>query len=110
LPQTNFQEFFVRYLRGCIPFLFLLSFGGNLAHAQNGLDAYFGVGTMQASSSGQSIDTFGIGTLFQTPKLTGTFGKFGADLMVTPHFGIGGEGDFRFSQGPYAGVDYRPFF
>jgi hypothetical protein len=65
---------------------------------------------MQASSSGQSIDTFGTGTLFNTPKLTGTFGKFGADLMLTSHFGVGGEGDFRFSQGAYAGLNYRPIF
>jgi outer membrane protein W len=100
----------VKYLRSCIPFAFLLSFGATLAHAQNGLDAYFGVGTMQASSSGQSIDTFGTGTPYGTPKLTGTFGKAGADLMLTPHFGLGGEADFRFTQGGYAGLKYRPIF
>ena len=25
-----------------------------------------------------------------------------------PHFGIGGEADFRFKQGAYAGLNYRP--
>jgi len=30
--------------------------------------------------------------------------------MITPHFGIGGETDFRFSQASYAGLTYRPVF
>jgi hypothetical protein len=40
----------------------------------------------------------------------GAFGKAGADFMLTPYFGIGGEADFRFSQGAYAGLTYRPTF
>jgi outer membrane protein W len=84
--------------------------GGTFANAQNGLDAYFGVGTTSVSASGTATDTFGDGTLFATPKLGGAFGKAGADIMLTPHFGIGGEADFRFSQGAYAGLTYRPTF
>jgi hypothetical protein len=61
-------------------------------------------------SSGQSVDTFGTGDLFNTPKLAGSFGKAGADFMFTPHFGVGGETDFRFSQAAYAGLNYRPTF
>src|SRR5437763_6644464 len=30
--------------------------------------------------------------------------------MITPHFGIGGQADFRFAQAPYAGLNYRPTF
>ena len=80
------------------------------AHAQSGVDVFFGVGTAQAPSSNQLIDTFGDGTLYSTPHLGGTFGKAGADIMFTPHFGVGGETDFRFSQAPYAGLNYRPTF
>jgi outer membrane protein W len=80
------------------------------ASAQVGPDVFFGVGTAQAPSSNSLIDTFNNGNPFTTPKLTGTFGKAGADIMITPHFGIGGETDFRFSQGAYAGLKYRPTF
>ena len=89
-----------------------------LSHAQRSLDVYFGVGTMQDSSNSTSVDTFNTGNVgpantagyYNTPRLTGAFGKAGADLMVTPHFGVGGEADFRFSQGNYAGLKYRPTF
>ncbi len=98
-------------LLSCFSILALtLTAGSQLAHAQEGPDVFFGVGTATAPSSNQQIDTFGDGTLYNTPKLTGTFGKVGADIMITPHFGVGGETDFRFSQGPYAGLNYRPVF
>ncbi len=100
----------MRLLRNCSSFVFLFAFAASFAHAQNGLDAYFGVGTANASSNGQSIDTFQDGTLYRTPHLNGVFGKVGADLMLTPHFGFGGEADFRFTQAGYAGLNYRPTF
>jgi hypothetical protein len=87
-----------------------LSFAASSAHAQADLDAFFGVGTATAPSSGQLVDTYGDGTLYGTPRLGGTFGKVGADILLTPHFGINGETDFRFSQGGYAGLTYRPTF
>ncbi len=87
------------------------------ASAPAGLDAYFGVGTMTADSTNRSIDTFGTGQIFpantpgyyNTPKLGGAFGKAGASFLFG-HFGIGGEADWRFSQGAYAGLQYRPVF
>lgn len=100
----------MRLVRSCLSLASLLFLAGSVAHAQNGLDVFFGVGTLHDSSSGQQIDTFGDGTLYSAPKLGGTFGKFGADLMFKPHFGVGGEGDFRFGQAPYAGLNYRPTF
>lgn len=91
---------------------------GMLSNAQNGLDVYFGMGTMRDSSNGTSIDTFNTGNVgpantpgyYNTPRLGGVFGKVGADFMFTPHFGAGGEADFRFTQGDYAGLNYRPTF
>jgi hypothetical protein len=80
------------------------------ASAQAGVDVFAGVGTTVLDSSGQSIDTFNTGSPFTTPRMGGTFGKFGGDFMVTPHFGLGAETDFRFSQGAYAGLNYRPLF
>ena len=87
-----------------------LCLGAAFASAQTGPDVFFGVGTASASSSGQLIDTYQDGILYGTPRLGGTFGKAGADIMITPHFGVGGETDFRFSQGDYAGLNYRPTF
>lgn len=87
-----------------------LCFGVSFAKAQSGPDVFFGVGTMMDSSNGQSIDTFGTGNPFTAPRLGGTFGKAGADIMIKPYLGIGGETDFRFSQGSYAGLTYRPTF
>ncbi|MGA8030143.1 MAG: hypothetical protein WB992_23600 [Bryobacteraceae bacterium] len=97
----------MKLLRYSIPVIFALCLSAPFAHAQS---AYFGVGTMTDSSSGQSIDTFGTGNPFTTPKLGGTFGKAGADIMITPHFGVGGDVDFRFAQGSYTGLTYRPTF
>ena len=91
-----------------LPVLLILMFGGvKFAKAQSG-DVYFGVGTAMDSSSGQ-INTFGTGNI-STPKMTGAFGTFGAGYMLKPTLGIGGEYSFRFSQGSYAGLNYRPKF
>jgi hypothetical protein len=94
---------------GCLV-VALIGAGVSSAYAQRGLDVFAGVGTVNNSSNGQTIDTFGDGTLYGTPKMTGAFGKFGAGFMLTPHFGVNGEADVRFSQGDYAGLKYRPTF
>ena len=92
----------------CIsPVLLAVCLSAGLASAQS---VYFGVGTTHLSSNGQSIDTFGTGNLLGTPSMGGAFGKVGGDFMITPHFGIGAETDFRLSQGSYAGLTYRPVF
>ncbi len=100
----------MKLIRTAIPLLGFFALALTSANAQSGLDVYFGVGTARADSSGTPTDTFGDGNIFYTPKMAGAFGKAGADLMFTPHFGIGGEADFRFSQGAYAGLNYRPSF
>ncbi len=102
----------LKFIRATIPLSLVLGLGfcGSLAKAQSGPDVFFGVGTMMDTSNGQSIDTFGTGNPFNTPRLGGTFGKAGADFMIKPYLGIGAETDFRFSQGSYAGLTYRPTF
>lgn len=97
----------MKLLRSVSPVLLAVCLSAGLASAQS---VYFGVGTTHLSSNGQTIDTFGTGNPFSTPSMTGAFGKVGGDLMITPHFGIGAETDFRFSQGAYAGLTYRPIF
>ncbi len=108
--QSKSEENFALRLRNTLPLIFALCFGATFAHAQSGLDVFAGAGTMTDTSSGQSVDTFGTGSPFRTPALAGAFGKFGADYMLTPHFGVGGETDFRFAQGSYTGLTYRPMF
>jgi hypothetical protein len=90
--------------------MFLLMSGVHLASAQTTADVFVGANTATDKSSGQGIDTFGDGVIYNTPKMGGLFGNAGADVMVTPHFGVGGEVNFRFSQGSYAGLNYRPIF
>ena len=100
----------MKLVRFTAPLVFALCLSPQFARAQADLDAHFGVGTAQASSSGQLLDTFGTGNYLSTPKLGGTFGKVGADILLTRHLGVGAEADFRFAQGGYAGLNYRPVF
>lgn len=73
---------------------------------------------MTDTSNGTSIDTFNTGDVgpantpgfYNTPKLTGAFGKIGGEVMIWNHFGVGADYDFRFAQGDYAGLNYRPSF
>ena len=79
------------------------------AKAQSG-DVYFNVGTATDKSNNQLIDTFGDGNLFPTPAMNGVFGGFGGTFMIRPTIGFGAEYFARFSQGGYAGLNYRPKF
>jgi hypothetical protein len=99
-----------KFLRSGLPLALALCAALGVAHAQNGVDVFFGAGTATAPSSNQSIDTFGTGFPYTTPKMGGTFGKAGIDYFFKPQFGISAETDFRFSQGAYTGLTYRPTF
>lgn len=99
-----------KLLRITLPLALVLCTGATFANAQAGIDVFAGAGTAMDSSSSQSFDTFGTGNPFTTPRLAGTFGKFGADIMFKPWIGVSGETDFRFSQGAYLGLTYRPLF
>jgi hypothetical protein len=94
-----------------LPLIFLMAYAPS-ARAQ-GISAFFGVGTAQAKSNGQLIDTFGPSdgdALFPTPALGGLFAKFGGDVMINSSIGVGAEYSARFSQAPYAGLNYEPSF
>jgi hypothetical protein len=94
-----------------VPVFLALTAAVSMAHAQAGpVFAYFGAGSAYASSNGQQIDTFGDGNLYNTPKLGGTFLDFGAGIMLTDHYGVGGQLSWRATQGNYAGLKYRPLF
>jgi hypothetical protein len=84
--------------------------GAHFAAAQNGLDVYFGGGVATNSSSNQLIDTFGTGNAFATPNLNTALLKFGANAMITPHFGFGGQLAFQPGKSDYAGLQFRPMF
>lgn len=99
----------MKYLiRTILAFFFLLTGSVQLAKAQTA-SAYFGLGTAVNSSTGQPIDTFGDGTLFNTPRMGGLFETLGGDFMFRSHLGAGFETSFR-SQSNYAGINYRPLF
>ena len=91
-----------------LPLLLVLLLGSaGSASAQN-LSAFFGVGTATDKSNGIVPNFSQDGTI--GPKMTGTFGTFGAEFMVFKHLGIGGEYTAKFSQGDYSGLGYRPTF
>jgi len=92
-----------------IPLLFVVLFCARFSAAQ-GVDAFFGLGTAMDKSNGQAINTFGDGTIYTAPRMGGLFANTGGSLMITPHYGFGGEVSFRTSQGGYAGLKYRPIF
>jgi hypothetical protein len=97
------------FLRSGLPLAVVLCAATSMAQAQ-GVDVFFGAGTASAPSSNALVDTFGTGNPYKTPEMSGTFGKAGADFFFRPQFGVSAETDFRFSQGAYAGLTYRPTF
>ena len=88
--------------------LFMFATSAQFAKAQSA-SVYFGLGTAVDSSNGQPINTFGDGTLYNTPRMGGLFETVGGGVMFRPHFGVGFETSFR-SQTNYAGLNYRPLF
>ncbi len=100
----------MKALRSVLASLLALLFCSALAEAQNGFNAYFGLGTAHDSSANQLIDLVGTGTPLPTPSMGGVFGTLGGGLMLNSNFGVGGEALFRFAQGDYAGLGYRPVF
>jgi hypothetical protein len=95
---------------GSISFLaFAFCLGTTIASAQNA-DVFFGVGTAMDSSNNSVADYFGTGIPLTSPKLAGSFAKIGGDFMITKHFGVGAETDFRFAHANYQGFQTRPLF
>ncbi len=100
----------MRLLRSVTFSLVMLFFCAAMAHAQSGFEAYFGLGTAHDGSTNQSLDPLGTGNPQLTPSMGGVFGTLGGGVMITPQFGVGAEVAFRFAQGDYSGLGYRPIF
>jgi hypothetical protein len=84
--------------------------GAGLAQAQSSLDVHLGVSGVHDKSTGQLVDTFGDGNLYNTSSLDGVFMNFGAGVMINKRFGFGGDFSFKPGKKDYAGLQYRPFF
>lgn len=91
-----------------ITVLVLSAFSPSTVRAQQ-VDVFLGIGTARASSSGRSIDTFGDGTLYATPALSGVFEDFGLNVLVGKQLGFGWTASWRAAH-DYAGLPYRPAF
>jgi hypothetical protein len=74
------------------------------------VDGFIGIGTAQASSNGQQIDTFNDGTLHPTPSLGGAFADYGFNVFFSRHVGFGWNGAWKFSSADYGGLQYRASF
>jgi hypothetical protein len=97
----------VKYQIRIILTLLLLLVGSTQMAKAQGASVYLGLGTAVDSSNGQPVDTFGNGTLYNTPRMGGLFETVGGDFMFRPHLGVGFETSFR-TQSNYAGLNYRP--
>lgn len=99
----------MKYTLRILPLMAILLLGSVQAAKAQNASVYFGLGTATDSSTGQPIDTFGDGTLYNTPRMGGLFETVGGDVMFRPMFGVGFETSFQ-TQRNYAGLNYRPLF
>jgi hypothetical protein len=99
--------------RICRPFFWILALSlvcVSFASAQSTIDFNFGVGSNHAKSNNQKIDTFGDGTLYNAPSLSGVFLGFGANMMLWKKTGIGAEYVLQPNKPEYAGLQARTSF
>jgi hypothetical protein len=90
----------------CFVLLFCIQF----ASAQSALDINVGFGTQTNKSTNQLVNTFGDGTLYETPKLGGFFLGFGGRVMLWDKAGVGMEVNFQPNKPDYAGLQARNTF
>jgi hypothetical protein len=86
--------------------LVLIVLGGAISSlSAQSVNVFFGMGSAHDSASPAPFvvtDPFGAFVSNQPrSSLGGVFGNFGAEFMLTPHMGFGGEYAFRFAQGDY---------
>ena len=89
-------------------FILTAAFCGSTTWAQQ-VDAFMGLGSARVGSNGQSIDTFGDGTLYKAPAMGGVFTDFGFNLFLNRQVGIGWTIAWTAAH-DYAGLQYRPKF
>ncbi len=108
-----------RYLSLLFLFLATIPF----AAAQSAVDFQLGFGTVHDKSTGAGIENqnspnaFGTclvvstdPTCQQTPSLSGFFLGFGADIMLSKHFGVGGEASVTPVKRDYGPLSFRQTF
>jgi len=101
----------------------LLSFWIPFAAAQNTATIAIGFGTVHVKSNGSGIDNFnslnagnsctpGTGDIYcqANPSLNNFFLGFGGDVLLSKHFGVGGEISFMPSKGNYGPLLFRETF
>jgi hypothetical protein len=93
--------------------LVLVVLGGAISSLRaQSVNVFFGMGSAHDSASPSSFTLDGV-SFYKRNSLGGLFGNFGADFMLTPHLGFGGEYAFRFAQSDYVpglGLKARPGF
>ena len=99
----------MKLLRSTFASLLLMFAFGAVAEAQS-IEGYFGLGSAHDGSTNQSLDLLGTGTPQLTSSMGGVFGTLGGGVMLNKHLGVGAEVAWRFTQGNYAGLGYRPIF
>jgi hypothetical protein len=99
----------LKAIRLSLAFASIFLFPTAFLSAQSRFDAYFGMGSAHASSSGlQSLDASG--NLVTTPSLGGVFGTIGGAVMLKPSYGVGAQVSWSFNKGDYLLYQYRPVF
>jgi hypothetical protein len=73
------------------------------------VDLFLGLSTARDGSNGKQIDTFGDGTLYNTPSMGGIFSEFGAAVFPKPQLGFGWTISWKAAH-DYAGLLYHPSF
>jgi len=104
-----------------LPVLLLCSVG--VVRAQGPYDVVLGFGGAQDTSNGSGIESASSNNAFapctpspadptclRNPSLGRFFMGFGADAMLSKHFGFGGEFDFEPTKGDYGPLQYRQEF
>ncbi len=97
-------------------FLFLLALAAAPRAQAQGFSVFFGAGTamdkacVRPADCLDQPDAYILGQTDNAPKMTGAFGKIGADFLFNDHLGFSFQTDWKFSQGDYLGLGYRPEF
>ncbi len=95
-----------------LPLLFCISF----AYGQSAVDVNLGFGTVHNSAAAGGIDSVTVAscttgsTCVATPTLSGFFMGFGGAIMLSKHFGFGGEAVLQPAKQDYSVLQSRQSF
>jgi len=105
----------VKFSSRVIPIILFLALASVPRARAQSFSVYFGGGAATDSACTRADcvnqpDVSVVDQLDNAPKMTGAFGKVGADFLFTRHLGFAFQADWKFSQGDYFGFGYRPIF